>query len=183
MVGGWLQAPNFGLTLQPRNSWWILEFVCENPGCCLFLATYSSTIEGLVIVAAVNGCGDRVHLWGTLIRGVLILAESVLQRPFNDKNYWDRWDNKIDSRSSRSQLRNKWKGMRMKDGVKRGPEGSGSPTGYSQSVTAAVFPRKVTSAVLTSHLDIPSISFIRAVWGHSFVFLKRYRGKQIKRKI
>lgn len=82
------------------------------------LATYPTTIEGLVTVAVLNGSVDRIHLSGTLIRGVLILAESVLQRPFNNKNNWNRWDNKIDPRSSRSRLRNKWKGMRMKDEVK-----------------------------------------------------------------
>ena len=47
--------------------------------------TYSSTIEGPVTVAVVNESVDRIHLWGTLIRRVLILAESVLQRPFNNK--------------------------------------------------------------------------------------------------
>jgi hypothetical protein len=62
-------------------------------------------MQGLVTVA-VNGSVDPIHLWGTLIR-VLMLAEPVLQRPFNNNNDWNIWDNKIDVRSSRSQLRNK----------------------------------------------------------------------------
>lgn len=51
----------------------------------------------------------------------------------------------------------------MKDEVKGGrTRGFRITNGYSQSVAAAVFPRKVMSSVLTSHLDIPSISFIGA---------------------